>query len=93
MNLPTLEECFSIKHSSGLLICVFKSKNRWLALIPGTHLWSAGPSVQYAVGDVVIKFGNRYGVIVDDVKPEVKVLREDGTQYKAKGLFGPIFPR
>ncbi len=87
MKTPTIEECFSIKHSSGLLICVFKTKNRWMALVPGTKLWSAGPSAQYAVGDVIIKFGNRYGVMVDEVEPKVSVLREDGSKYVSKRLF------
>ncbi len=87
IKIPTPEECFAIKHSSGLLVCVFKTKSRWMASIPGTHLWSAGPSAQYAVGDIIIKFGHRYGVLVDDTEPRVNVLREDGNKYVSKRLF------
>lgn len=52
------------------------SERRFVAELLGTPLWSAGPSQAYAVGDLVLRFGDRIGLhLVADEAPAVVVER------------------
>jgi hypothetical protein len=52
------------------------SERRFVAELLGTPLWSAGPSKAYAVGDLVMRFGDRIGLhLVSDEAPAVVVDR------------------
>ena len=65
------------------------SERRFVAELLGTPLWSAGPSQAYAVGDLVLRFGDRIGLhLVADEAPAVVVERGPGVRDKCSpGVF------